>query len=364
MIIPYGAGQKGTVKSVRARLRGRMFPDKHNFGSPTPLGEAFIAFLNNNFAHSMAQHSDSEGRRIQPLSVHLTELTSCIANAFIFQIKINYPGIDIFKNDLVSSAAAVFGNGQPMIWQAPTGLPVIQRSFHVSQTYIDCRVSSPTFGDLDLSRKKYAAFHERIRFTSQRISNEVHERYQQSGILPNFIHSMDSTHLIKTIQLATERDVKDFTVIHDSYGAHAADMPTLSTCIREAFVNMYNAQEVPPLTRFLQWCAVLSIATRAPQISVDQFGPYIDLTMTEKAMYDMVARWAGRDSTIMQELAREAPKLIDQLTQNQKHEIKGGKNKALMKLLVFAADKIELEWPMSQGKTDLSSCIESKYFFS
>ena len=361
MIIPYGAGHKGITKSVRSRVRGRMFPNERSFEETTLLGEAFITFLHRHYPDSMAEIKDKDGRRIQPLSVQLTKLTLRIANAFSKKLDEEFPAIAGFRQELVSAASAVFANGQPMLWQAPSGLPVMQRSFKVSETVVDCRISSAAFGTLDLSRKKYAAFHERIKFTAQRIANEIHERDQQSGILPNFIHSMDSAHLIKTVQLAADRGVTDLSVIHDSYGTHAADMPILAACIRETFVAMYSGGKVPPLTRFFQWCAVLSIAARAPQIQAEQFAPYFNLTPTEKALYDMVARWGGRDSAMLRELAREAPQLVERLMISGTTEVS---NKMLKKLLVFAADKIELEWPEAPPDVDLSRCLASTYFFS
>lgn len=392
MIIPYGAGDSGTAKSVRSRLRQRMFPNKRSFEETTPLGQAFIAYLHKHYPESMAEVKENNGRRIQPLTAHLTKLTKCIADAFTKQLNENFPAIKAFKDELVSSASAVFGSGQPMLWQAPSGLPVMQRSFKVSETVVDCRITSAAFS-LDLSRKKYAPIHERIKFTAQRISNEVHERDQLLGILPNFIHSMDGAHLVKTVQLAISRGVTDFSVIHDSYGTHAADMPVLAACIREAFVNMYNSvkrspitvalknaegepvknekgktviarvpgEEITPLTRFLQWCAALSIAARSPRIQVEQFAPYIDLTATEKELYNLVAQWAGRDSAMMRELSREVPQLVERMHATGKTEVT---DKTLKRLLVFAADKIELEWPTAEAITDLSGCLESRYFFS
>lgn len=393
MIIPYGAGESGTAKSVRSRLRKRMFPNKRSFEETTPLGKTFIAYLHKLYPKSMAEVEDKDGRRIQPLTAHLTKLTLCIANAFTKQLDVNFPAIKAFKEELVSSASAVFGNGQPMLWQAPSGLPVMQRSFKVSETIVDCRITSAAFGALDISRKKYAPFHERIKFTSQRISDEVHERDQLLGILPNFIHSMDAAHLIKTVQLAISRGVTDFSVIHDSYGTHAADMPVLAACIREAFVNMYNSwkrhpitvalkttegepvknekgktvtvripgEEITPLTRFLQWCAVLSIAARAPHIHAEQFAPYIDLTATEKELYNLVAQWARRDSAMMRELSREVPLLVEQMHATGKTQVT---DKTLKKLVVYAADKIKLGWPTTDAITDLSGCLDSSYFFS
>jgi DNA-directed RNA polymerase len=395
MIIPYGAGDSGTAKSVRNRLRGRMFPNKRSFEETTPLGKAFIAFLHKHFPESMAEVKEKDGRRIQPLAVHLTKLTLCIVDAFTKQLSEQFPAIAVFKRELVSSASAVFSSGHPMMWQAPSGLPVMQRSFKVSETVVDCRISSAAFGTLDLSRKKHTESHKRIKFTAQRISNEVHERDQQSGILPNFIHSLDSAHLIATVQLAVNRGVTDFSVIHDSYGTHAADMPVLAACIRAAFVTLYApvecppvtiairdeqgepvkdekgkiitaripGEEISPLTRYLQWCAVLSIAAKAPHIDVEQFTPYIKLTNTEKALYNLIAQWAGRGSQMLQEMAREAPRIVERMLESGQMEVKVS-DKTHKKLLEFAADEITLEWPTANAAPDLSGCLDSKYFFS
>lgn len=395
MIIPYGAGDSGTAKSVRKRLRGRMFPNKRSFEETTPIGKAFIAFLHKHFPESMIEVKEKDGRRIQPLAIHLTKLALCITNAFTKQLADQFPAIAVFKQELVSSASAVFSSGQPMLWQSPSGLPVMQNCFKVSNTVVDCRISSAAFGTLDLSRKKHTEFHKRIKFTAQRISNEVEERDQHSGILPNFIHSLDSAHLIATVKLAASLGITDFSVIHDSYGTHAADMPVLAACIRESFVTLYAPVECPSitvairdeqgeqvkdekgkiimaripgeeislLTRYLQWCAVLSIAARAPHIDVEQFAPYIKLTTTEKALYDLVAQWTGRDSQMLREMVHEAPRIVERMLEIGQTEIKVS-DKTLKKILEFAADEITLEWPTANAAPDLSGCLESKYFFS
>ncbi|SDH02022.1 DNA-directed RNA polymerase [Propionivibrio dicarboxylicus] len=396
MIIPYGAGDSGTIKAICESLQKRMFPKERGIVKPTQLGETFSQFLLENFAESMTKVVDENNRKINPLLIHLTKLAESIALAFSAQLTKKFPSIGKFKRELVSSAKAVICSGQPMLWQAPSGLPVIQRAFRTSKTIIDCRITSPTFGFVDLSAKKYVKFHNRIKFTGQRISNDVHERYQQSGILPNFIHSMDSTHLVKTIQLATVRGISDFTVIHDSFGVHAADLPVLSECIREAFISMYNGSakmrtgsEPSPFTRFLQWCAVLSIAARAPSIPVEQFRDHIKLSETEKAIYNMVAGWAGRDSVIANQLACEATTLAEIVkiaTQKKWEKEKGdaAKNgaeaikkidtqiekeqaelrRAIDKLMIFASDRIDLEWPSQSALPDLSTCKDSLYFFA
>ena len=53
---------------------------------------------------------------------------------------------------------------------------------------------------------------------------------QRAGIAPNFIHSLDSSHLMLTILLAEEQGITSFSMIHDSYGVHACEHRYL-TCL-------------------------------------------------------------------------------------------------------------------------------------
>lgn len=68
------------------------------------------------------------------------------------------------------------------------------------------------------------------------------------GIAPNFVHSMDACHLMKTCIQAVEYGVTDFAFIHDDYGTHACDTDTLHQSIREAFVDLYGGND--PLIDF------------------------------------------------------------------------------------------------------------------
>lgn len=60
-------------------------------------------------------------------------------------------------------------------------------------------------------------------------------RSASNGIVPNFVHSMDSSHLCMTIN--------DFDgqvlPIHDSFATHASDVPAMHTSLRSTFVTMY-----------------------------------------------------------------------------------------------------------------------------
>ena len=71
---------------------------------------------------------------------------------------------------------------------------------------------------------------------------------QANGISPNWVHSNDGCHLRMTVNLAAANGVTHFAMIHDSFGCHAADIPMLSACLREAFLDLYVGND--PLEAF------------------------------------------------------------------------------------------------------------------
>ena len=72
--------------------------------------------------------------------------------------------------------------------------------------------------------------------------NTIDVRKSKTAIAPNFIHSLDSAHLIQTVlcMLKKRPAVKDFMLIHDSFATTPAQTEKLYHGIREAFVEMYN----------------------------------------------------------------------------------------------------------------------------
>jgi DNA-directed RNA polymerase len=62
----------------------------------------------------------------------------------------------------------------------------------------------------------------------------------RNGIAPNYIHSLDASHLMKTAIACHDEGITAFSFIHDSFGTHAADMEVMSRILRETFVEMYS----------------------------------------------------------------------------------------------------------------------------
>ena len=116
----------------------------------------------------------------------------------------------------------------PLHWTSPSGFVVFQQypetqSRRIS-TYIDNSLIKPVLQLPDWGK--------------------VDKRRSVNGASPNFVHSMDAAAMTLTIDKGVKVGIKDFAMIHDSYGVHAAHMPTLAKLLREAFVEMYVEHDV------------------------------------------------------------------------------------------------------------------------
>jgi DNA-directed RNA polymerase len=112
-------------------------------------------------------------------------------------------------------------------WTTPAG-------FEARQSYkeMDYKVLDTTF------------MGSRIQLRLEAPTDRLNKRRQAAGIAPNFVHSLDAAAMQLTIELALDNGVGSFAMVHDSYGTLAADMPMLSACLRQAFVQMYRDHDV------------------------------------------------------------------------------------------------------------------------
>jgi DNA-directed RNA polymerase len=73
----------------------------------------------------------------------------------------------------------------------------------------------------------------------------IDARKQESGIAPNFVHSMDGSHLRMTVCKAHDAyGVESFALIHDSFGTIPADAGALFKAVRETLVDTYEENDV------------------------------------------------------------------------------------------------------------------------
>ncbi|KAL1652204.1 DNA-directed RNA polymerase [Diplodia intermedia] len=70
-------------------------------------------------------------------------------------------------------------------------------------------------------------------------TDTVDKRKQLQAFPPNFIHSLDATHMLLSALKCNEIGLS-FASVHDSFWTHAADIPLMNRVLRDAFVRMHS----------------------------------------------------------------------------------------------------------------------------
>jgi DNA-directed RNA polymerase len=70
-------------------------------------------------------------------------------------------------------------------------------------------------------------------------SDPVDRRKQLQGFPPNFIHSLDATHMLLSALRCDELGLS-FAAVHDSFWTHACDVKTMNGVLRDAFIQIHG----------------------------------------------------------------------------------------------------------------------------
>uniref|UniRef100_A0A8C8WSX5 DNA-directed RNA polymerase n=1 Tax=Panthera leo TaxID=9689 RepID=A0A8C8WSX5_PANLE len=143
-----------------------------------------------------------------------------------------FSGTRAIQHWLTESARLIAHSGSAVEWVTPLGIPIIQPYHRDSKVMISGGIQSLTFshsGD-----------------TSQRPNTLK----QKNGFPPNFIHSLDSSHMMLTA-LHCYRKGLTFVSVHDCFWTHAADVEVMNQVCREQFVRLHSQPILHNLSRFL-----------------------------------------------------------------------------------------------------------------
>ncbi len=116
--------------------------------------------------------------------------------------------------------SGLVGFKTPVIWTTPLRMPVVQPYRTVKSKYVITTLQG-------------------IAISQPRPFDPVSRRKQLQAFAPNFIHSLDATHMILSALKCNEMGVT-FASVHDSFWTHAADVPTLNRLLRDSFVRMHT----------------------------------------------------------------------------------------------------------------------------
>ncbi|GAP86384.1 putative DNA-dependent RNA polymerase [Rosellinia necatrix] len=119
-----------------------------------------------------------------------------------------------------------------IVWTTPLRMPIVQ-PYRKS----GCRVISTCIQDLTLQ------IPER--------SDPVNRRKQLQAFPPNFIHSLDASHMLLSALECDELGLS-FAAVHDSFWTHAADVDVMNRVLRDAFVRIHSEDVIGRLASEFQ----------------------------------------------------------------------------------------------------------------
>ena len=130
-----------------------------------------------------------------------------------------------------------------VIWTTPLKMPVVQP------------YRTPTCRTVQTNLQQ-------VSLTEPTVADPVSKRKQLQGFPPNFIHSLDATHMLLSALKCNELGLT-FAAVHDSFWTHAADVNTMNTVLRDAFIRMHSEDIIGRLaaefTARYQGCMYLAL---------------------------------------------------------------------------------------------------------
>ncbi|KAL8752690.1 MAG: hypothetical protein Q9199_005562 [Rusavskia elegans] len=109
---------------------------------------------------------------------------------------------------------------QSVIWTSPLKMPVVQPYRQKTMESV-------------------ATSLQRITLHNPSLADPVNKRKQLQAFPPNFIHSLDATHMLLSA-MQCEKKGLTFTAVHDSFWTHASDVDTMNGLLRDTFIKMHS----------------------------------------------------------------------------------------------------------------------------
>ncbi|KAL4658925.1 DNA-directed RNA polymerase, mitochondrial isoform X1 [Arapaima gigas] len=169
---------------------------------------------------------------------YVWEASHYLVNQVFSSLKEMFTGTREIQDWLTESARLIAKSGNTVEWVTPLGLPVIQ-PYH---------------------RSKRLLLKSNMQLVQIQVNHDFRERpdtmKQKNAFPPNFIHSLDSTHMMLTA-LYCYRAGLTFVSVHDCFWTHAVTVDTMNKICREQFVALHSQPILQQLSRFLvqRYCA-------------------------------------------------------------------------------------------------------------
>lgn len=107
-----------------------------------------------------------------------------------------------------------------VVWTSPLGLPVVQP------------YRKPV-------KKQVMTSLQTVFISDPNAPSEVSPQKQATAFPPNFVHSLDATHMLLTAVACNQSNIT-FASVHDSYWTHASTVEPMSEVIRDSFIHLHS----------------------------------------------------------------------------------------------------------------------------
>lgn len=111
-------------------------------------------------------------------------------------------------------------------WVTPTGFIVRQSIFDSTCRRVKTQMMGETF------------------FTIREETPVIAVAKMKASAPPNFVHSMDASHLVLATEESSNNAIHSLAVVHDSFGTHAGNTAKLRSILANTFVDMYLQHDV------------------------------------------------------------------------------------------------------------------------
>ncbi|KAM4574867.1 DNA-directed RNA polymerase, mitochondrial [Fundulus diaphanus] len=171
---------------------------------------------------------------------HVWDASHYLVRLVFNGLKEMFTGTREIQDWLTESARLISKSGHTVEWVTPLGLPIIQ-PYHRTRN----QVLKSTMQHINLQ-----------------ISHDTKERpdtvKQKNAFPPNFIHSLDSTHMMLT-SLHCYSAGLTFVSVHDCFWTHALTVDTMNKICREQFVALHSQPILDELSNFLlhKYCSTI-----------------------------------------------------------------------------------------------------------
>ncbi|KAF7655790.1 hypothetical protein LDENG_00050760 [Lucifuga dentata] len=171
---------------------------------------------------------------------HVWDASHYLVRLVFSGLKEMFTGTREIQDWLTESARLISKSGRTVQWVTPLGLPVIQ-PYH---------------------RTRNQVLKSTMQIINVQISHDARERpdtvKQKNAFPPNFIHSLDSTHMMLTALRCYGAGLT-FVSVHDCFWTHALTVDTMNKVCREQFIALHSQPILQDLSNFLlqKYCAVL-----------------------------------------------------------------------------------------------------------